>query len=36
MKDGEMEVLLHVFLTSAVDEGEMSASRAGRFNPGKT
>jgi hypothetical protein len=28
-----MEVLLHAFLTSAVDVGEWSTSRPGRFTP---
>jgi hypothetical protein len=28
-----MEVQLHAFLTSALDEGEWSASRPGRFTP---
>jgi hypothetical protein len=30
---GEVEVLLHAFLTSALDGGEWSASRPGRFIP---
>jgi hypothetical protein len=30
---GEMEVYLHAFLISAVDAGEWSASRPGRFTP---
>jgi hypothetical protein len=29
-----MEVKLHAFLTSAIDGGELSASRPGRFTPG--
>jgi len=29
-----MEVWLHALLTSALDGGEWSASRPGRFNPG--
>jgi hypothetical protein len=28
-----VEVLLHAFLTEALDGGEWSASRPGRFNP---
>jgi hypothetical protein len=31
---GGMEVYLHHFLTSALDGGEWSASRPGRFTPG--
>jgi len=30
---GGMEVQLHAFLTSALDGGEWSASRAGYFTP---
>jgi hypothetical protein len=30
-----MEVYLHAFMISAVDEGEWSASRPGRFTPVK-
>jgi len=30
-----MEVCFHAFLTSALDEGEWSASRPGRFNTGR-
>jgi len=30
-----VEVYLHLFLTSALDGGEWSASRAGRFTPGE-
>jgi hypothetical protein len=29
---GEVELQLHTFLTSALHEGERSASRHGRFN----
>jgi len=32
---GGMEVWLHVFLTSALDGDEWSASRPSRFTPGK-
>jgi len=31
--NGGMEVQLHAFLTSALDSGEWSASRAGYFTP---
>jgi hypothetical protein len=31
-----VEVQLHAFLTSALDGGERSASRLGRFNPGES
>jgi hypothetical protein len=31
---GEVEVKLHAFLTLAPDEGEWSAFRSDRFNPG--
>jgi len=31
-----MEVYIHVFLTSSLDEGEWSASRSGRFTPGES
>jgi hypothetical protein len=30
-----VEVYLHLFLTSALDGGEWSASRTGRFTPGE-
>jgi hypothetical protein len=30
---GEVEVYLHAFLSSALDGGEWSASRPGRFTP---
>jgi len=30
---GKVEVQLHAFLTSALDGGELSASRPGRFTP---
>ena len=30
-----VEVYLHLFLTSVLDGGEWSASRAGRFTPGE-
>ena len=32
---GEAEVRLHAFLSSALHGGEWSASRPGRFTPGK-
>jgi hypothetical protein len=32
---GGVDVLTHVFLTSAVDGGEWSASLPGRFTPGE-
>jgi hypothetical protein len=32
---GGVEVYIHVFLTSALDGGEWSASRPGRFTPGE-
>jgi hypothetical protein len=31
---GEVDVYIHVFLTSAIARGEWSASRPGRFTPG--
>jgi len=31
-----VEVQLHAFLTSALDGGEWSSSRSGRYTPGKT
>jgi hypothetical protein len=31
---GEVDVYIHVFLTSALVGGEWSASRTGRFTPG--
>jgi hypothetical protein len=34
-KYGGVDVYIHVFLTSALVGGEWSASRPGRFNPGK-
>jgi hypothetical protein len=30
-----VDVLIHIFLTSALDGGECSASRPGRFTPGE-
>jgi hypothetical protein len=33
---GGMDVLIHIFLTSALAGGERSASRPGRFTPGKS
>jgi hypothetical protein len=30
---GGVDVEIHIFLTSALDEGEWSASRPGRFTP---
>jgi hypothetical protein len=33
---GEMETYLHAFLTSVLDGGEWTASRAGRFTSGET
>jgi hypothetical protein len=35
MKVGGVEVQRHSCLTSAVDAGEWSTSRTGRFNPGR-
>jgi hypothetical protein len=32
---GGVDVYIHVFLTSALTEGKRSASRSGRFTPGK-
>jgi hypothetical protein len=32
---GGVDVLIHIFLTSALVGGEWSASRPGRFTPGK-
>jgi hypothetical protein len=32
---GEVEIWIHIFLTSALAGGEWSASRPGRFTPGK-
>jgi hypothetical protein len=32
---GGVDVYMHIFLTSALAEGEWSASRPGRFNPGE-
>jgi hypothetical protein len=32
---GGVDVYTHIFLTSAVDGGEWSASRPARFTPGK-
>jgi hypothetical protein len=32
---GGADVQIHVFLTSALDGGEWSASRPGRFTPGE-
>jgi hypothetical protein len=32
---GELAIWFHVFLTSALDGGELSASRTGRFTPGE-
>jgi hypothetical protein len=32
---GEVDVLIHVFLSSVLVEGEWSASRSGRFTPVK-
>jgi hypothetical protein len=32
---GEVDVWIHVFLTSAVVGGELPASRLGRFRPGE-
>jgi hypothetical protein len=32
---GGVDVLIHVFLTSALDGGEQSASSSGRFTPGE-
>jgi hypothetical protein len=32
---GRVDVLIHIFLTSAVVGGEWSASRPGRFTPGE-
>jgi hypothetical protein len=32
---GGAEIQLHAFLTSALDEGEWSASRSGLFAPGE-
>jgi hypothetical protein len=32
---GEVDVWIHIFLTSAVVGGEWSASRRGRFSPGE-
>jgi hypothetical protein len=32
---GGMDVQIHIFLTSALAGGEWSASRPGRFTPGK-
>jgi hypothetical protein len=32
---GGVDVLIHIFLISALDGGEWSASRPGRFTPGK-
>jgi hypothetical protein len=31
---GGMDVQIHIFLTSALAWGELSASRPGRFTPG--
>jgi hypothetical protein len=32
----EVEVKIHVFLTSPIDEGLWSTSRSGHFTPGKS
>jgi hypothetical protein len=32
---GGVDVYIHIFLTSALAEGEWSASRPGRFAPGE-
>ncbi|PNF15375.1 hypothetical protein B7P43_G00968 [Cryptotermes secundus] len=32
---GEVDVQIHIFLTSALAGGERSASRPGRFTPGE-
>jgi hypothetical protein len=32
---GEMDVPIHIFLTSALDGGDWSASRSDRFTPGE-
>jgi hypothetical protein len=32
---GGVDVQIHIFLTSALDGGEWSAPRPGRFTPGK-
>jgi hypothetical protein len=32
---GGVEIYIHIFLTSALVGGELSASRPGRFTPGK-
>jgi hypothetical protein len=32
---GELDVFIHIFLTSVLVGGEWSASRPGRFTPGK-
>jgi hypothetical protein len=32
---GEVDVWIHIFLTSALAGGEWSASRPGRFTPGE-
>jgi hypothetical protein len=33
---GEVNVEIHIFLTSALNEDEWPASRPGRFTPGET
>jgi hypothetical protein len=33
---GGVDVLIHIFLTSALVGGEWSASRSGRFTPGES